>query len=363
MLGTDRSIADSHSRARARMRRYAKEVNSLTILIPGNALLQAEGNLAIKSCGTGVLTPLRMLWHTARALRTDNVVLTVQDPFEIGMIGYLASIFSDAKLHVQVHIDFYNPYYSQESLRQRIQSLIAPYILRRANRVRVVSKRIATYLEESLHIPQSKIDNLPITSDLHELTNDSRSLSLRDKFNADAVILSMSRLVPQKNIPLLLNAFVRAHKEHPGTTLVIAGSGSEKDRLKALASRLGINNTVTWQPWIEAPASWIRGADVFVLSSNYEGWGMTVVEAAILGTPVVMTDVGAAGEVIENEVSGLVVPVGDEIALSQALLKVLSSPTHAAELSQAARQKAESLATGAAYDSAIVASWQKTLTI
>ena len=63
----------------------------------------------------------------------------------------------------------------------------------------------------------------------------------------------------------------------------------------------------------------------FLLTSNYEGWGLAIIEAASFGLPIIMTDVGCAGEIIKNEESGIIIPVGDKKALAAAMTKLIQN--------------------------------------
>ena len=75
--------------------------------------------------------------------------------------------------------------------------------------------------------------------------------------------------------------------------------------------------------WKNNLSEYYGKADVFVLTSNSEGWGMAVIEAAIAGLPIIMTDVGCAGEVIKNNESGLIIPVGDKQKLVETIMKLI----------------------------------------
>lgn len=85
-------------------------------------------------------------------------------------------------------------------------------------------------------------------------------------------------------------------------------------------------NTVL-EPWTNDLASYYKGADVYLLTSNYEGYGRTAVEAAACGLPVVMTDVGLAGEFIVDGFNGIVCPVGNTAAVTEALTRLIEKPS------------------------------------
>ena len=98
---------------------------------------------------------------------------------------------------------------------------------------------------------------------------------------------------------------------------------AEEQKLKLLATRYSLLSNIVFEPWTDDLASYYKSADVFVLTSNYEGYGRTIIEAEAAGCPVIMTDVGIAGDVIKNGENGLIVPVGDVQALAEALRSVI----------------------------------------
>jgi glycosyltransferase involved in cell wall biosynthesis len=79
---------------------------------------------------------------------------------------------------------------------------------------------------------------------------------------------------------------------------------------------------VTIEPWSNNVPGLLAQADAYVLSSDYEGWGRVLIEAMVVGLPIVTTNVGCAGEVVKHEQHGLVVPTRDEKALEKALLRM-----------------------------------------
>ena len=88
--------------------------------------------------------------------------------------------------------------------------------------------------------------------------------------------------------------------------------------------------------WQNNPEKFYSQADAFLLTSDYEGWGMVAVEAASYGLPIIMTDVGCAGELIENEKSGLVVPVNNQVRLEEAMVRIINDDNLRKKLAEVA---------------------------
>ncbi len=141
------------------------------------------------------------------------------------------------------------------------------------------------------------------------------------------VVLSVSRLSNEKDIPTLLRAFQHLHAGAPQTRLLLAGEGPARDAVLALVATLNLGDVVALAGRIHAPRQWMQHAAVFALASQYEGFGNVLVEALASGCPVVSTDcpVGPR-EILEGGRFGSLVPVGDWQAMAQALRSAIDHP-------------------------------------
>lgn len=153
-------------------------------------------------------------------------------------------------------------------------------------------------------------------------------------------IVSIGRLGPQKNFPLLLRSFTDFLSSHPEWRLEILGKGALENELKDLATTLGIRESVDFVGYVADVPARIQNAGMFVLASDFEGISNAMAEAMALGLPVVCTDcpVGGAALLIDNRISGMLVPVRDQTALTQAMDEVASDAALAEQLSRGARQ-------------------------
>ena len=155
-------------------------------------------------------------------------------------------------------------------------------------------------------------------------------------------ILFLSRLDRKKGLDLLLEAFAQVHRRFPQSVLLLAGTGDPAlvATLKAQAERLQISGQITWAGFLTGKAKWsaLTSADVFVLPSYSENFGIALVEALACGCPVVLSDQVGIHREISRAQAGLVTPCRvDELAA--AILNALCSPTPA---SAAASPKTES---------------------
>jgi len=138
------------------------------------------------------------------------------------------------------------------------------------------------------------------------------------------VVLGVGRLTPQKNFDLLLRTFARLRREHDAR-LIILGDGNQRERLEARTEALKIEDCVDLPGFVSNPYPFMANASLFALSSDFEGFGIVLVEALACGCPVVSTDCPSGPrEILEDGKWGRLVPVGDEEALAEAMHEALS---------------------------------------
>lgn len=180
----------------------------------------------------------------------------------------------------------------------------------------------------------AKLSGVPLES-ITVINNPVRRLSRPDiaqRATAESLwtgggrrILTVGNLKEVKNHELLLHALAKM----PGgaAQVMIVGQGQNEAVLRALASRLGIERQVIFAGFHADPSAFYDSADLFVLSSNNEGFGNVLVEALSFGLPVVSTDCPSGpAEILENGKWGRLVPVGDAEALARAIEEALVAP-------------------------------------
>jgi len=161
----------------------------------------------------------------------------------------------------------------------------------------------------------------------------------------DKEIVTVGRLENQKAPLLLLYAFVKLQKEFPDYVLSFYGEGSLRNELEEEIKRLKLTEHVILKGNVDDVRSAIQDAALFVLPSNYEGMPNALMEAMALGIPCIATDCPCGGPafLIQPEENGLLVPVGDEAALVQAMRSILSDGEAAARMGRKAQEITEKL--------------------
>jgi glycosyltransferase involved in cell wall biosynthesis len=157
------------------------------------------------------------------------------------------------------------------------------------------------------------------------------------------VIGTVGRLTPVKRQELLIRAFAQVRERVPQAHLLLVGDGPLRAQLQALANQLGAAETIHFVGYQPEPQQYLHLIDVFALTSASEGIPQALLEAAAAGIPGVASRVGGVPEVVEHGRTGLLVPFGDECALTEGLLSLLADPNVRQRMGSAARQRVEAL--------------------
>jgi len=227
-------------------------------------------------------------------LKKYDLVIGQEPTLRVGLYSYLISKLVKAKLVLEVHADYL------ESGLTPIQRKIAEYLLRRCALVRAVSRKIEHDLREIGIKHVIMIPSIYIKTDIYK--------PLKPHSSRKPLVLSIGRLVEQKNFPLLLRAFKEVVKEVPEAEIIIHGRGPLERQILELAKKLNLsNNFKLVTEWLteEKIVSLYNEASILAITSRYEGGPRVAFEAGACCTPFVSTKVGILCEVVPEGVGGL----------------------------------------------------------
>ncbi len=343
MVGYERELLKTESATFARVASLTSSTLGLSALVvaqlPDDVATERDG-LRVYGFGGGAL---RRMWQAMKiGVREVNrlptrTLVTGQDPFAAGLIAYLLSRWTNQPLELQEHGDFWSGAWQKEHWTHRLWAILGMALLKRAERIRVVSERVKEHLV-ARGIKTEKIAIIPVAQDLGYLL--TKPLTPQER--GEWIIRVPARFVSQKGLDVLLDAFAKVHERYLNARLELVGAGPLEAWLLKRIEALGLSFVVSVRPWGEATELW-DGADMFVMSSRYEGYGRTIIEAMAAGVPVVATDVGCASSVLRHEQEGLVVPSENIPALAQAMMRLMEDESLRTRLQKAARERAHSL--------------------
>lgn len=208
--------------------------------------------------------------------------------------------------------------------RRGRQGWMRDFAYKRAVKIAVQTKECIEYFPEFL---QKKIVVIPNPVDL----------SLPEPVYAprSKTVVFVGRLHKQKNPGLLIVAFSEFVQEFPEYELHIFGQGELEEELKRKVISLGIADKVVWHGFCKDVRARIVDAGMYVLSSDFEGISNSMLEAMAMGIPVIATDcpIGGSAAYIENEVNGILIPVGERDKLIEAMKKLATDKEFAQQIS------------------------------
>lgn len=197
----------------------------------------------------------------------------------------------------------------------------------------------------------------PVSDHMIELGN---SYKYRERI---VDIVSFGRLDTKKNQKLLIRAVFQVHKIYPNIRLRIGGLGKEYDSLKNIIFQLNAQTYIQLIGWVNDISQILLGADLFILSSDYEGFPNALLEAMALGIPCISTDCPTGpAELLGNNERGILVPVGDVCQMANAIIYLMEHHNKAVQYGIAARQYVEEELTEDRIIKKFIASLEKYIT-
>ncbi|MBN2521818.1 MAG: glycosyltransferase [Bacteroidales bacterium] len=153
----------------------------------------------------------------------------------------------------------------------------------------------------------------------------------------EQAFVNVGRLAPQKNQKLLIQAFSKISNSIPGYKLYIYGEGPLRDSLEKLIDNLGVSDRVFLQGNVDDIHVKVKGCEIFILSSNYEGQSNALLEAMALGMPCIATDLPGQSEIVSND-NVFLIKAGDMTQMSAAMVEMANDPVLRKKLAENAHE-------------------------
>jgi phosphatidyl-myo-inositol dimannoside synthase len=285
-----------------------------------------------------------------RAVRRHQPSLVWAADWRVGALVLPVSFMSRVPMAVTV--------YGSELLmarRRPWKRVVARWVYGRAVGVFAISSYVAGLLAE-FGVEEASVHLVPLGVDTGlsggmrsaaEVAELSPAIRRRHGLGNRRVLLTLARLTPRKGQDTAIEALAEVLKRRGDTVYLIAGTGPDETRLRGLAERLGVSEHVIFAGSVadDEKAAYYRACDIFVMLSRQdgcfvEGFGMTYLEAALEGKPVVGTTHGGVPEAVLDGETGLLVPPSDPVAAVEAILRLLDDAQLASRLGEAGRHRA-----------------------
>lgn len=272
----------------------------------------------------------------ATLLRRRPDVIYAHEFLSTARVGVLAARIMRIPIVVTAHLS--GPVGDvQRSTRTAARRRLLRAIRRHSALVIAVSREIDSELAEAGFPDEQRLIITNGVDTVHfqpASANERRTLRRDLELSDGPVVVFAGRLEQQKRVDRLLDAWSDVHLKHPDAILLVLGSGSLESVL-----RDGADSSVQFRGTVADTAPYLRAADAFVLPSDAEGLSNALLEAQACGLPAVVTDVGAAREVIIDGVNGRITAPDDVEGLSRALIELLADEPTRRAMSLAARRR------------------------
>ena len=271
-----------------------------------------------KSRLVAVWTNLFLIKKLRRAIMESNPDAVISFIDLTNIYTLLATRGLRMKVIVSERVDI-----SQYSIG-KIESWLRRLTYTWASAVVVQTERVAQWVRLNLKCKSVAVIPNPILMDKFAF-NQSILADVINDYRDKVTIVAMGRLCQQKGFDLLIEAFAIANASYPEWRLVIFGEGQERSNLTSLSKELGISDKVFMPGVVKEPIPLLQQADIFVMSSRFEGFPNALLEAMACGLPVISFDCPSGpGEIIRDGIDGLLVPSEDVDALANAMKRLMA---------------------------------------
>ena len=352
-ISLDRTIVpgrDWESDAIYRTVHYASVLDSYHLVVR-HARMASDGPVRLREnvfvYPTGTRWKPKYVWDAYRIARGISKrfpvdIIYTQDPLVTGLIGYRLKRSLKLPLCLSFAGDMIdNAYWVNESLKLRFYNRLGKWVIPRADAYRVVSESEAEKLI-GMGISRERVwlvpPLIPFEQFAHAVGRAIRERYLREP-GKQRLLLFVGRLVPQKDLPTMLDAMARIVKRHPEALLLMVGEGTERTRLERQVADLGLSGDVVFAGPVryEQVPDFYAACDALLLSSVYEGNARVLNEASASARPVVATRVSGTPDSVVDGETGYVVDIKDPSQLADRVCRLLDDTPAAQRMGQAGR--------------------------
>ena len=276
----------------------------------------------------------------ARFLRRNQIDILHTHLFEPSVTGLLAGLLTRTPMRVLTR--HYSDYHTRINKKWHVR--LDQLCTRLSHRVIAVSQHTADHLIEVEGAPREKVHTVlnGIDFERAKVSGGDATESIRREFLAEDahLLLIIARLHPEKGHSYLFEALPEIRRNvHKPVRLIVAGTGPFEAAYREAVRALGCDDVVSFAGFRKDAPDLMAAADLVILPSVAEAFGLVLTEALYLGTPVVATRAGGIPEIVEDGVDGVLVPSSDSGALARAIVDLLNDPNRRRQMAGMGREK------------------------
>ena len=305
-------------------------VDLVLVTAAGPYLEEVADGVRVVDLGAASVT--RSVPALVRYFRQAKPSLVISALSHANLVAIFARMLAriPARVIISERSVLFAPWMPKVVFKERVVRWSMKFLYPFADGIVAISRGVQDDIEKWVALPPGRVKTIYNPVVTKELTKLAAAPVPHPWLEDDRVpvILGAGRLTAQKDFPTLIKAFAIVRKQRP-CRLVILGEGELRGKLEALVAELGLSGDVLMPGFIDNPFPWMKGADLFVFSSIFEGLGGVLIQAMACGTPVISTDCPSGpSEILEDGKWGRLVPVGDVAALAMAIELTLDEPQH-----------------------------------
>jgi glycosyltransferase involved in cell wall biosynthesis len=299
--------------------------------------LEEEGH-SLTTCGRQPGFDVSLVKKVHRFVVEKNIDVLHCHQYTPYVYGLLGSIGTSSRVIFTEHGRFYP---DGSKLKRK---LVNPLFNLKTDHITAISSTTKDALARFEHLPERKIRVIYNGIDGTRFQSSGAPSPLRKELSISLhapVIGTVARLDPIKNHPMMIRSMEAVRKIYPEAVLIIVGDGPEHENLEKLTKDLGLTSHVAFPGFRKDTQNFYALFDIFLLTSFSEGTAMTLLEAMAGSLPCIVTDAGGNGEIVVNDVTGFVIPIGDDHKLSEKTTVLLENGQLRESMGRAGRKRFE----------------------
>lgn len=313
-------------------------------LVEGPFFSQLDSRVIVKE--TKSRSIIRNILSLKKLLAEEQPEICISTVRRSNVIAGFASYFTYKKhKFISLEVNTLDTFFKRSFYSRLLWKAMMKISYRKFQKIVACSEVVKTQVMKLLWLNNNQITvigNPVLPQDYLSLSEEDAEFWPNEFKNTHDVFISLGRLEEQKNYEFMIRGFAELAKTKPNSRLLILGNGSQERMLNQTVSDLGLTEKIKLLPFQENPYPYLKRADIFLMSSRWEGFGNVFIMASALGLPIISSNApGGPKEIINDQRIGKLYPVDDTDALLECCENLLSDDYNKKELTKFRQTRAE----------------------